>query len=103
MGCRIEWSPEAAEDAEAITEFISRDSEFYARAVATKILSVARGLADFPKIGRVVPELRDKSVRERFVYSYRLMYRIEEARILVVAVVHGKRLLESISSRFTDV
>ncbi|MDP2265602.1 MAG: hypothetical protein Q8J70_03535 [Thiobacillus sp.] len=27
-------------------------------------------------------------------YSYRLIYRIEPARILVTAVVHGRRLLD---------
>lgn len=102
MDYRIEWSPEATEDTEAIAEFISRDSEFYARAVVSKILSVSRTLADFPHIGRAVPELGDENIRERFVYSYRLVYRIEQEKILVVAVVHGKRLLEPISNRFTD-
>ena len=102
MDYRIEWSPEATEDIEAIAEYISRDSEFYARAVVSKILSVSRTLADFPRIGRAVPELGDESIRERFVYSYRLVYRIEQEKILVVAVVHGKRLLEPISNRFTD-
>lgn len=102
MDYRIEWSPEAAEDIEAIAEFISRDSEFYARAVVSKILSVSRTLADFPLIGRAVPELGEENIRERFVYSYRLVYRIEQKKILVVAVVHGKRLLESIPTRFTD-
>lgn len=102
MDYRIEWSPEATEDIEAIAEFISRDSEFYARAVVLKILSVSRTLADFPHIGRAVPELGDENIRERFVYSYRLVYRIEQEKILVVAVVHGKRLLEPISNRFTD-
>ena len=102
MDYRVEWSPEATEDIEAIAEYISRDSEFYARAVVTKLLSVSRTLADFPHIGRVVPELGDEYIRERFVYSYRLVYRIEQEKILVVAVVHGKRLLEPISNRFTD-
>ncbi|MDO9101310.1 MAG: type II toxin-antitoxin system RelE/ParE family toxin [Candidatus Nitrotoga sp.] len=102
MDCRIEWSSEATEDIEGIAEFISRDSEFYARAVVSKILSVSRALADFPHIGRAVPELGDENIRERFVYSYRLVYRIEQEKILVVAVVHGKRLLEPISNRFTD-
>lgn len=69
MGYRIEWSPEATEDIEAIAEFISRDSAFYARAVVSKILSVSRTLANFPHIGRVVPELGDENIRERFVYS----------------------------------
>ncbi len=39
-------------------------------------------------------------IRERFIYSYRLVYRIEPGRILVVAVIHGKRLLENVSERF---
>lgn len=103
MDYRIEWSPEATEDIESIAKFISRDSEFYARAVVSKILSVSRALADFPNIGRAVPELGDENIRERFVYSYRLVYRIEQEKILVVAVVHGKRLLEPISNRFTDI
>lgn len=102
MAHRIEWSPEAAEDVEAIADFISRDSEFYARAVVSKVLLVSKSLADFPRVGRVVPELGDDNIRERFVYSYRLVYRIEHDQILVVAVVHGKRLLESVSGRFKD-
>ena len=92
----LKKSPGAMEDVEAIAEYISRDSEFYARAVVTKIVDVSRSLGEFPRIGRVVPELDDENIRERFIYSYRLMYRIEKQRILIVAVIHGKRLFESI-------
>ena len=53
-------------------------------------------------IGRIVPEVGDETIRERFVYSYRLVYRIEPDRILVVAVIHGKRLLENVSERLDD-
>jgi plasmid stabilization system protein ParE len=42
----------------------------------------------------VVPELGDPEIRERFVYSYRVIYRLEPDRLLIVAVVHGRRLLE---------
>jgi plasmid stabilization system protein ParE len=73
---------------------IARDSKFYAAAVVEKILVAAAGLSDFPKIGRVVPELNQSDVRECFVYSYRVIYKIERQRILVIAVVHGKRLLD---------
>jgi plasmid stabilization system protein ParE len=44
-------------------------------------------------MGRVVPEIGQKNIRERFVYSYRVIYRIELEQILVVAVIHGSRLL----------
>jgi hypothetical protein len=35
MDCRVEWSPEAVEDVEAIAEYIGRDSTFYARSVVS--------------------------------------------------------------------
>ena len=102
MGLEVKWSPEAAEDLESIAEYIARDSEYYASAVVTEILSISRNVGDFPLIGRVVPEIGDETIRERFVYSYRLVYRIESDRILVVAVIHGKRLLENVAERLED-
>lgn len=102
MDRRVVWSPEAIEDVEAIAEYIGRDSAFYARAVATKILETARGVASFPWMGRVVPELGDKEIRERFACSYRVIYQVQEKRILIVAVLHGKRLIENISDRLDE-
>ena len=99
---KVVWSPEAIEDIESISDYIARDSEFYARAVVTKILDVAKSVKDFPFIGRVVSEFGQKEIRERFVYSYRLIYKIEKQKILIVAAIHGKRLLENISKRFDE-
>jgi plasmid stabilization system protein ParE len=47
-------------------------------------------------MGRVVPELENPQVRERFIYSYRLIYELKGEEIHVLAVIHGKRLLESV-------
>jgi toxin ParE1/3/4 len=47
-----------------------------------------------------VPELGDEKIRERFVYSYRVVYQMQATRILIVAVIHGSRLIERISERF---
>ncbi len=52
--------------------------------------------------GRVVQELGDTSVRERFLYSYRIIYEIRPEHIAVLAVLHGRRLLESIGERFEE-
>ena len=100
MDFEIKWSPEAAEDLESIADYIARDSEYYAQAVVTEILSVSEHICEFPLAGRVVPEIGDESIRERFIYSYRLVYRVEHERILIVAVIHGKRLLENVTERF---
>lgn len=72
MDLEVEWSPEATEDLESIAEYIARDSVFYGRAVVSEILSVSRNVGEFPLIGRVVPEIGDERIRERFIYSYRL-------------------------------
>ena len=54
----------------------------------------------FPDLGRVVPEFDDPALRERFFYSYRVIYKVEPHRVLIVAVIHGRRLIEPISDRF---
>jgi toxin ParE1/3/4 len=92
----VVWSPEALEDVEAIAAYIARDSVFYAAAVVRKMLTSAATLNHFPQAGRIVPELNQSDIRESFVYSYRLIYRIEPERILVTAVMHGKRLLDEV-------
>jgi plasmid stabilization system protein ParE len=48
----------------------------------------------FPLAGRVVPEIADDNIREWFVYSYRLIYRIQDDVITIAAIVHGRRLLD---------
>lgn len=100
MDIKVIWSPEAVEDVEAVAQYISRDSEFYAKATVSKIIDFSRSVGKFPQMGRVVPEFNDKNIRERLVYSYRLVYKIERARILIVAVIHDKRLFASVSGRF---
>ncbi|MDH4316448.1 MAG: type II toxin-antitoxin system RelE/ParE family toxin [Gammaproteobacteria bacterium] len=81
---------------------MSRDSPAYTRAVVSKIRDTARKLKDFPNAGRIVPELDDEAIRERFVYSYRLIYRIQNNNVLIVAVVHGRRLLEPLLDQISD-
>ncbi len=100
MDRKVKWSPEALEDVESIAQYIARDSQFYARSTVSKILDFSDSIAKFPQVGRIVQEFNDKTIRERLVYSYRLVYKIERFRILVIAVIHDKRLFNSISKRF---
>ena len=94
MAYQVEWSPRAIEDVEAIALYIAVDSTAYAAAVVKKILDTTRNLSRFPMAGRVVPEFDDENIREKFVYSYRVIYRIEGETITIAAIIHGKRLLE---------
>jgi plasmid stabilization system protein ParE len=91
MALPVAWSPEALDDVEAIATFIDRDSPSYAAAVVHRMVSLASTLGGYPEAGRIVPELADPAIREHFVHEWRLIYRIEPTRVLVVAVVHGRR------------
>ena len=102
MEYRVTWSPEAVEDLESIAEYIERDSSFYAQSVVSQILEISGKVKEFPLIGRMLPEIGDENIRERFIYSYRLVYKIQQQRILIVAVIHGKRLIENIEARFGE-
>ena len=96
MDYRVVWSPRALDDVESIASYISRDSTAHASAVVTKIIRATRTLRRFPFAGRIVPEFEDETLRERFVYSYRIIYRVQGQTITVAAVIHGKRLLEAV-------
>ena len=99
MARRLIWSPEAIEDIAAIASYIERDSLWYAKVVASKLVETAETTLTYPEVGRMVPEIGDESIRERFVYSYRIIYRVEAEKILLVAVIHGSRLLPSLALR----
>jgi toxin ParE1/3/4 len=94
MAHRIVWSSRAAQDLDSITDYIAADSPAYAGVVLKNIVSQTRRLARFPQAGRKVPEFDDENVRELVVYSYRIIYRLQQAEALIVAVIHGKRVLQ---------
>lgn len=99
MALKLIWSPEAVEDVEAIASYIERDSLWYAKNVVSKIVETAETIPAFPEIGRMVSEVGDEAVRERFIYSYRLIYHLKPENILLVAVIHGSRLLQPFVQR----
>ena len=94
MAHRVIWSKRAAQDLDSITEYIAADSPAYAGTVLKNIVNQTRILARFPQAGRMVPEFDDENLRELIVYSYRVIYRLQEDEALIVAVIHGKRVLQ---------
>jgi len=91
MARKVIWAYAAEEDLEAAASYIHRDSPVYAASFVDRALEAGRSLNEFAERGRIVPELRDSSIREIFVYSYRLVYRIEDDRISILALIHGRR------------
>lgn len=88
---RVEWSNYASDDLDELVRYISRDSAFYAQLFAERVVLATQRLKDFPESGRMIPEAESQTLREIILQGYRVMYRMETDRVLVLAVMHGSR------------
>ena len=91
---KTRWTKGARADLRDIVAHISRDRPRAARQLAHKIRGAVAELVDFPEMGRQVPEFGDPTLRERVVRPYRVIYRLTDSEIRVLAVVHGRRSLD---------
>ena len=89
---RILWSPRSLQDLEAIRDYIALDSPFYADLTVRRVVLAVERLAQFPKSGRVVPELGRLEIREVIVTSFRVVYRVRAQTVEVVTVFRGSRM-----------
>jgi plasmid stabilization system protein ParE len=88
---RVRWTPQAAEDLQAIYDFIARDSPHYAQLTAEKILATIDLLEQFPLMGRQVPESSREDLRELIKPPYRIVYRTGEV-LKILTIFRASRL-----------
>jgi toxin ParE1/3/4 len=95
----VVWSDSAWDDLQAIVLFIARDSARYAEDFGGALHDKGGSLSAFPERGRIIPEFADPALRELFHHPYRILYRVEVERVIVIAVIHGSRDLTALWSR----
>lgn len=91
---RLRWTQRAQRDLGEIQRFIAEDDPDAARRWVQKLRERARAALAFPLAGRVVPELGRAEIREVFLRTYRIVYRLQEGTLDVLTVFEGHRLLE---------
>ena len=74
-----------------IAAYIALDSEHYASLQIAKIFARVVALEDNPRIGRVVPELKLRSVREVIEGNYRIIYKVVSKDLIHILTVHHSR------------
>jgi addiction module RelE/StbE family toxin len=94
-GHRLVWTSRAEADLEAIGDYIAAENPVAAERWVRKLLATARAAADVPLAGRVVPEIRMGDVREVFLRTYRIVYRVRGDHVVVLTVFEGHRLFPS--------
>jgi toxin ParE1/3/4 len=88
----VVWTNRALSDLEAIGDYIARDNERAAQRWVLRLIAVAQKAALVPLTGRRVPELGQDDIREVFLRTYRLVYRVAKNRFEVLTVFEGHRL-----------
>lgn len=88
---KVHWTDVAVEHLLAIHEYIAKDSPEYALRVVDRLTRRSQQIAEFPRSGRSVPELQLPDVREVIEGSYRIVYKILENQVDVIAVFHSSR------------
>jgi plasmid stabilization system protein ParE len=88
----IEWTERALADLRAVDDYIAADDAIAAERWVGRLIAKAEAAARRPMAGRVVPEKGRPDIREVFLRTYRIVYRVREGSILVLTVFEGHRL-----------
>lgn len=98
----VVWTETSVRDLEEIVSFIAEDSPANAKRVLMKLRTQAETLTSMVYRGRVVPELRDLSLdswREILAKPYRIIYRVSDSVVFIMAVLDGRRDVEDLLLR----
>ena len=99
---KVKWSRLALSDVKNIFNYIKNDSLVQASRIRSEIFDFADGFSARPRGATIVPETKDVNIRQRLFYGWRIIYQIDEVknRIIVMAVLHGKREFVHMEKRF---
>jgi toxin ParE1/3/4 len=88
---RVVWAESAQRALDEVVACIWADSPSNAVRVLDRALNAAGSLSTLADRGRIVREVNDPSLRELFVFDYRLLYRVGDDEVVIRAFVHAAR------------
>ena len=90
---KVYWTQNAIKHLTNIYEYIALNSPTYARRMVDRITQRSEQISTLPFSGRIVPEYETEDIRELIEKPYRIIYRLKQDQIDVLAVIHGAQLL----------
>lgn len=88
---KIIWSPLAMEQVRDVAQYIALDKVLAAEAWVENIFDSVESLLDFPKRGRMVPEIERADLREIIVQGYRVIYKLSKDQLVVLIVKDSRQ------------
>ena len=89
---KARWTRRALNDLREIGFYIRQDNPEAARRWVARLRERCDKAAEMPRSGRIVPEIGNDDVREVFLKSYRIVYRLHGEEIVVLTVFEGHQL-----------
>jgi len=93
---RVRITEQAQSELDAILEYYERvGAGDFAEVFEERVIAKIRKLERFPRMGRVVPEIRDDAIREVRYRNHRIVNLVdrEEEEIVVLTIFHASRPL----------
>ena len=90
---RVHFTDAAIEHLDGIYAYIAIDSPKYAQRFVDRLIEKANKVAILPHGAGVVPEYSQPDIREVFLHSYRIIYRLLPDQIDGLAIIHGAKPL----------
>jgi len=72
-------------------DYIAQDDYTTAKRRARDLISSTDKLSDQPRLGRIVPEFNEETLRELIVGNYPIAYRIKTDAVYIEAVWHVRQ------------
>jgi toxin ParE1/3/4 len=85
---KVIWTARSLTDLGEIGEYISKDSMKYAKLTLEKLIETAKLIEHNPRIGRIVPEVKQRDIREIISGSYRVIYQTKGKEYAYILTVH---------------
>ena len=90
---KVTLSNRAKKDLRGIFSYMAENSPKLAIEANKKMFSMIERLEQFPNMGRIVPDIKDKLCREVFYKRYRIVYSVieEKDEIYIHFVIDGRK------------
>lgn len=96
---RVQWTASAKQDLFEIIQYIAEDDADTALRLLDKIEQKANNLYQYPERGRAVSEFHTIGIsiyREIIIRPWRLLYRIADKKVYVMALLDSRRELDKV-------
>lgn len=96
----VRITEQAWTDLEAVLDYYDRLAPGFSEVFEDEVIEKIQRLEQFPRMGRVVPEIGDEALRELIHRSYRIVYHVDadDREVEVLTIFHSSQQFGDLNS-----